>query len=86
MSSFIPILWLLIGLTLGVVATAFVMRLRERSACDKAKAEYEGERAMLIERVQSRDHSSIATWIWFVLGCGLLFVVMLVIAVLMNAH
>jgi serine/threonine protein kinase len=32
------------------------------------------------------QESSAPTWIWFVLGCGLLFVVILVIAVLMSAH
>ena len=57
MNDFIPALCLLIGMALGLVATTVVMRLRERSAYDKAKAEYEGERATLIERVQSRDQS-----------------------------
>ncbi len=57
MNSILPILLLLIGLAIGVTAAWLVLRAKGQNAYDRGKADAEGERIVLTERVQARDQT-----------------------------
>ncbi len=51
MNSILPILLLLIGLAIGITAAWLVLRAKGEHAYDRGRAEAEGERIALTERV-----------------------------------
>ena len=57
MNQLLPILLLLIGLAIGVTAAWLVLRAKGQNAYDRGKADAEGERIALTERVQARDQT-----------------------------
>ena len=57
MNYILPILLLFIGLAIGVAAAWLVLKAKGQNAYEKGKADAEGERITLAERVQSRDQS-----------------------------
>src|SRR5208283_5237788 len=57
MDHIFPILLLLIGLAIGVTAAWLVLRAKGQHAYDRGKADAEGERIALTERVQARDET-----------------------------
>src|ERR1700687_6059790 len=57
MSYAIPLVCLILGLIIGGVCIWLVMQAKVQLAFERAKAESEGERAALTERVQSRDQA-----------------------------
>ena len=56
MNRFVPILFLLIGLAIGTAAW-LVLRAKGQHAYDRGKADAEGERIALTERLQARDET-----------------------------
>ena len=57
MELILPILLLFIGLATGVIAAWLVFRAKGQNAYDRGKADAEGERIALGERVQARDQT-----------------------------
>jgi DNA anti-recombination protein RmuC len=57
MNSILPILLFFIGLAIGVTAAWLVLRAKGQNAYDRGKADAEGERIALTERVQARDQT-----------------------------
>ncbi len=57
MDHILPILFLLIGLAIGVAAAWLVLKVRTQSAYDRGKADAEGQRIALTERMQARDQT-----------------------------
>ena len=55
MDYILPILLLFIGLAIGVAATWLILKAKSENAYDRGKANAEGERIALTERVQARD-------------------------------
>ncbi len=57
MASILPIFLLFIGLAIGVTSAWLVLRAKAQNAYDRGKADAEGERIALTERVQARDQT-----------------------------
>ena len=57
MNELLPVLLLVIGLAIGIVATWLVMRSKVSHAFDLGKAGADAERSTLAERVQARDQT-----------------------------
>ena len=57
MNQLLPILFLFIGLAIGVTAAWLVLRAKGQNAYDRGKADAEGERIALTERIQARDQT-----------------------------
>lgn len=57
MDHILPILLLLIGLAVGAAAAWLVLRAKGQHAYDRGKAEAEGQRIALAERIQARDQT-----------------------------
>ncbi len=57
MEHLLPILFLLIGLAIGVTAAWLVLRAKGQHAYDRGKANAEGEQIALTERIQARDQT-----------------------------
>ena len=57
MDAILPILLLFIGLAIGVTAAWLVLRAKGQHAYDRGKADAEGERIALTERIQARDQT-----------------------------
>jgi DNA recombination protein RmuC len=57
MEHLLPICFLLIGLAIGVTAAWLVLRAKGQNAYDRGKADAEGERIALTERIQARDQT-----------------------------
>src|SRR5690242_4003005 len=57
MNYLVPITCMILGMVLGGICLALIMRTKVQLAADRAKADGEAERATLMERVQSRDQA-----------------------------
>ena len=57
MDQLLPILFLFVGLAIGVTTTWLVLRAKGQHAYDRGKADAEGEQIALSERIQARDQT-----------------------------